>query len=260
MLTKGSTRNKGSRATEPTLKPHLSLIAHEVTTSQSSGLARRSTSGSLICAVVYQGMMGSDPPLKALGLVKRSTPESPFCTFLSGSTERAPISPPLPSHPFISKTAYMTPFWSYLQNSTQGAKISQACDTSYFPKVRENKRFLLSPSRVGAGMGAQAQAVGMKHPSQARTSDPLPVCHLCHADRDSSRPRLSHLTDYQQPSSAIIKSSYARTRRVLRVTSQARASDPLPVCYLHHPEGLPRAFIPFTLALDPSVQKCRDDQ
>jgi len=197
MLTKGINRNKGSHATEPTLKPHLSLIAHEVTTSQSSGL------------------------------VRRSTPESPFCTFLSESTERALTSPLLPSHPFTSETAYMTPFWSYLQNSTQGAKISQASHIGLLMKVRENKCFSLSPSRAGAGAGAQAQAVGMKHPSQARASDPLPVCHLCHADEPPSR-----------------------ARRMLRVTPQVRASDPLPVCYLHHPEGLPRAFIPTTLALD----------
>lgn len=197
MLTKGSNRNKGLRATEPTLKPHLSLTAHEVTTSQSSGLARRSTSESLICAVVYQGVMGSDPPLKALSSVKRSTSESPFCTFSSGSTERALIPPPLPSHPFTSETAYMPPFWSYLQNSTQGAKISQVFHIGLLMKARENKCFSLSPSRAGAGMGTRAQAVGMKHPSQARASDPSSVCHLCHADRSSSRPRLSHLTDYQ---------------------------------------------------------------
>lgn len=220
MLTKGSNRNKGSRATDPTTKPHLSLIAHEVTTPQSSGLARPSTS------------------------------ESPFCTFLSESTERALNSPPLPSHPLTSKTAHMPPFWSYPQNPTQGAKISQAYDMCILMKVRENKSFSLSPHA--------RYEDGTKHPSQARASDPLPVCHLCHADRSSPRPRLSHLSDYQPPSSAITKSLYARAHRVLRVTPQATASSPLPVCYLHHPEGLPRAFIPFTLALDPSGQKCRD--
>lgn len=154
MLTKGSNRNKGSRATEPTLKPHLSLIAHEVTTSQGSGLARRSTSESLICFYLSEGTKGA---------------------------------PPLPSPPPILKTAHMTPFWSYLQNSTQGAKISQASDMCILMKVRENKSFPLSPSRAGAGMGTRAQAVGVKHPSQARAPDPLPVCHLCHADRSSSR-------------------------------------------------------------------------
>ena len=191
MLTKGSNRNKGSDATEPILKPHLSLIAHEVTTSQSSGLARR------------------------------STPESPFCTFLSESTERALTSPLLPSHPFTSETAYMTPFWSYLQNSTQGAKISQASHIGLLMKVRENKSFSLSSH----ARTSHTHDSGMKHPSQARASDPPPVCHLCHAD--------------EPPSHALMGSPL-----------QARASDPLPVCYLHHPEGLPRAFIPSTLALD----------
>jgi hypothetical protein len=213
MLTKGINRNKGSHATEPTLKPHLSLIAHEVTTSQSSGLVRRSTSEGLTSAIVYQEAIGSDRPPKALGLVKRSTSESPFCIYLPEGTKGAP---PLPSPPPILKTAYMTPFWSYLQNSTQGAKISQACDTSYFPKVRENKCFPLSPSRAGA----RARAVGTKPPPQARASAPL----------QKGTPHARALT--------------------LRVTPQVRASDPLPVCYLHHPEGLPRAFIPLTLALD----------
>lgn len=181
MLTKGINRNKGSHATEPTLKPHLSLIAHEVTTSQSPGLVRRSTS------------------------------ESPFCTFSSGSTERALTLSPPPSPPPTSKTAHMTPFWSYLQNSTQGAKISQVCDMCILMKVRENKSFSLSPSR--------ARVVGVKPTSTHAT----------------------HTTSKRVPHAHAL---------LLRVTPQVRASDPLPVCYLHHPEGLPRAFIPSTLALD----------